>query len=254
MTDATPASASDRRPYVVLKDVHKSYGTHKVLNGIDLKINKSEIVCIIGPSGSGKSTILRCINALIPVDSGSIRVNGREVNDPNLDARDLRKHVGMVFQSYNLFPHRTVLQNVMMAPMQVQGRARDEVEAEAHRLLAKVRLSGKENAYPGELSGGQQQRVAIARSLCMRPDVMMFDEVTAALDPETVKEVLGTIREVAQEGMTCILVTHEMRFAREVSNTVHFTDKGRIVESNDPKSFFDDPQDERTRAFLDKVL
>ena len=245
------ASAS---PQVVLDGVRKSYGSFEVLRGISMSVARSEIVCIIGPSGSGKSTILRCINALVPINAGSIRVGAIEVNDPKLDELALRRQVGMVFQSYNLFPHRTVLQNVMMAPVQVLKQDRAEVETRARALLAKVRLQGKENAYPGELSGGQQQRVAIARSLCMNPDVMMFDEVTAALDPETVKEVLTTIREVARDGMTCLLVTHEMRFAREVADTVYFTDQGRIVESGPPKAFFDNPQDERTKAFLDKVL
>lgn len=250
---STATTANDT-PQVILQGVHKSYGNLEVLKGIDMSIRRSEIVSIIGPSGSGKSTILRCINALIPINAGSIKVAGIEVNDPKLDARALRRRVGMVFQSYNLFPHRTVLQNVMMAPLQVLKQDRGAVEQRARELLRKVRLSGKENAYPGELSGGQQQRVAIARSLCMNPEIMMFDEVTAALDPETVKEVLNTIRDVAAEGMTCMLVTHEMRFAREISDTVYFTDQGRIVESNNPEEFFSHPRDERTKAFLDKVL
>lgn len=240
--------------HVVLSEVHKSYGQFEVLRGIDISIRRSEIVSIIGPSGSGKSTILRCINALTPVNSGTITAAGIEVTAPRRNAQALRHKVGMVFQSYNLFPHKTVLQNVMMAPVQVLKRDRGEVEELARRLLGKVKLAEKENAYPGELSGGQQQRVAIARSLCMEPEVMMFDEVTAALDPETVKEVLNTIREVADEGMTCLLVTHEMSFAREVSDTVYFTDRGRIVESNEPNAFFGDPQDPRTREFLEKVL
>lgn len=241
-------------PLVVLDNVHKAYGLVEVLRGVDMTISRSEIVCIIGPSGSGKSTILRCINALTPIQSGSIRVGDIEVNDPALDTLKLRRRVGMVFQSYNLFPHRTVLQNVMMAPIQVLKQDKGEVEARARALLARVRLAGKEAAYPGELSGGQQQRVAIARSLCMNPDVMMFDEVTAALDPETVKEVLTTIRDVAKDGMTCILVTHEMRFAREVADHIYFTDHGRIVEHAAPAEFFDHPKDDRTKSFLDKVL
>jgi polar amino acid transport system ATP-binding protein len=249
MTDSQTPSA-----HVRLTDVHKSFGKTEVLRGISMSVARSEIVCLIGPSGSGKSTILRCINALTPTNTGSIKVDGIEVTDAKLDALALRRKVGMVFQSYNLFPHRTALQNIMMAPIQVLGEPRREVEVRARELLAKVRLEGKENAYPGELSGGQQQRVAIARALCMNPEVMMFDEVTAALDPEMVKEVLNTIRDVARDGMTCILVTHEMRFAREVANRIHFTDKGRIVESNTPQEFFDHPQDERTQAFLDKVL
>ncbi|WP_459742677.1 amino acid ABC transporter ATP-binding protein, partial [Pseudomonas sp. 3A(2025)] len=201
-----------------------------------------------------KSTVLRCINALTALDGGSIQVAGVRVDDRRLDAQALRRRVGIVFQGYNLFPHRTVLQNVMMAPIQVLGRKRGEVEVQARALLAKVRLDGKENAYPGELSGGQQQRVAIARSLCMQPEVMLFDEVTAALDPETVKEVLTVIQEIAAEGMTCLLVTHEMRFARQAADYVFFMDQGRVVEHADAESLFDRPQDPRTRAFLDKVL
>ncbi len=225
-----------------------------MLKGITFDVAKGGVVCIIGPSGSGKSTLLRLINALVPFERGSIRVEGREVRDPKLDKLALRRKVGMVFQQYNLFPHRTVLQNVMMAPIHVLGLPRAEVEETARRLLAKVRLSGKEHAYPGELSGGQQQRVAIARSLAMSPDIMLFDEVTAALDPETKKEVLVTIRELADEGMTCMLVTHEMGFAREVANHVYFTDHGVIVEHGSPAQFFRAPRDARTRAFLDQVL
>ncbi|MCG8157072.1 amino acid ABC transporter ATP-binding protein [Brenneria goodwinii] len=249
MTDTHTSPAQ-----VILTDVHKSFGKVEVLTSISLSVARSEIVCIIGPSGSGKSTLLRCINALAPVNSGSINVGGIEVNDPKLDALALRRKVGMVFQSYNLFPHRTVLENIMMAPTQVLKQPVREVEARARELLAKVHLSNKASAYPGELSGGQQQRVAIARALCMNPEVMMFDEVTAALDPEMVKEVLTTIQDVARDGMTCILVTHEMRFAREVADRIYFTDKGKIVESNTPQAFFDNPQDPRTQTFLEKVL
>ena len=190
------------QPIVALNDVHKSFGAVEVLKGVTFDVRKGEVICIIGPSGSGKSTLLRCINALVPINSGSIRVEGQEVHDPALDKLELRKKVGMVFQSYNLFPHKTALENMMMAPMLVLKRPKDEVEAQARRLIKKVRLEGKEAAYPGELSGGQQQRVAIARALAMNPDIMLFDEVTAALDPETVKEVLVTIRELAEEGMT----------------------------------------------------
>ncbi len=194
-------------PIVSLRDVHKSYGAYEVLKGISMDIMMGEVICIIGPSGSGKSTLIRCINALNDIQSGSIKVEGQEVNDPKLDKLALRKKVGMVFQQYNLFPHKTALQNVMMAPIKVLKQPRDEVKKRARMLLKKVRLEGKENAYPGELSGGQQQRVAIARSLAMNPQVMLFDEVTAALDPETVKEVLTTIKDLAADGMTCILVT-----------------------------------------------
>jgi polar amino acid transport system ATP-binding protein len=239
---------------IVIRDLHKSYGNIKVLDGIDLRVDKGKVACIIGPSGSGKSTLIRCINALTEFQQGSILVEGREINDPKLDKLALRRKVGMVFQQYNLFPHKTALQNVMMAPIHVLKQDRTEVERRARSLMAKVRLQGKENAYPGELSGGQQQRVAIARSLAMSPDVMLFDEVTAALDPETVKEVLVTIRELASDGMTCVLVTHEMKFARDVANQIVFIDHGRVVERGEPKSFFDHPQDERTSRFLDKVL
>jgi polar amino acid transport system ATP-binding protein len=237
-------------PLVSIRDVHKRFGETRVLNGVSMQVAKGEAICIIGPSGSGKSTLLRCINALVSVDSGRIAVGGIEVTDPKLDKVALRRRVGMVFQQYNLFPHRTALQNLMMAPVQVLRQDRAEVEARARALLRKVRLEGKENAYPGELSGGQQQRVAIARSLCMQPEVMLFDEVTAALDPETVKEVLVTIRELAEEGMTCLLVTHEMGFAREVADRIYFTDGGVIVEDGPPAAFFAAPKDPRTRAFL----
>ncbi|ODT19095.1 MAG: peptide ABC transporter ATP-binding protein [Alphaproteobacteria bacterium 64-6] len=242
------------QPIVSIKDVHKSFGPIEVLKGVSFNVRKGEVVCIIGPSGSGKSTLLRCINALVPIEKGSITVEGQEVHDAALDKLELRKKVGMVFQSYNLFPHKTALENVMMAPIHVLKRPREEVEAQARRLIKKVRLEGKEDAYPGELSGGQQQRVAIARSLAMNPDIMLFDEVTAALDPETVKEVLVTIRELAEEGMTCMLVTHEMGFAREVGDHIYFTDRGIIVEHGPPATFFSNASDPRTRAFLSQIL
>ncbi|HZS85057.1 MAG TPA: amino acid ABC transporter ATP-binding protein [Stellaceae bacterium] len=242
------------QPLVSLRDVHKSFGAVPVLKGISFDVMKGGVVCIIGPSGSGKSTLLRCINALVPIDRGSIRVEGQEVHDPKLDKLALRRKVGMVFQQYNLFPHRTALQNVMMAPIHVLKQDKAAVEARARALIQKVRLAGKEDAYPGELSGGQQQRVAIARSLAMNPDVMLFDEVTAALDPETVKEVLVTIRELAAEGMTCMLVTHEMGFAREIADHIYFTDRGVIVEHGPPKEFFSNARDPRTRQFLSQIL
>jgi polar amino acid transport system ATP-binding protein len=242
------------QPIVSLKDVHKSFGTVEVLRGVSIDVMKGEVICIIGPSGSGKSTLIRCINALNDIQKGSITVEGLEVNDAKLDKLALRKKVGMVFQQYNLFPHKTALQNVMMAPIKVLRQNRAEVEQRARGLIAKVRLEGKEAAYPGELSGGQQQRVAIARSLAMNPDVMLFDEVTAALDPETVKEVLTTIKDLAAEGMTCILVTHEMGFAREIADCVYFTDRGVIVESGPPATFFDKAQDPRTQQFLSQIL
>ena len=242
------------QPLVSLKDVHKTFGALTVLKGVTMDVMKGQVICIIGPSGSGKSTLLRCVNALVPIDSGSILVEGQEVNDPKLDKLALRRKVGMVFQQYNLFPHKTALDNVMMAPIHVLKRDLKEVEAQALALIAKVRLQGKEGSYPGELSGGQQQRIAIARSLAMNPDIMLFDEVTAALDPETVKDVLVTIRELAEDGMTCMIVTHEMGFAREVADQVYFTDGGVLVEHATPKEFFANPKDARTKRFLDQIL
>ena len=242
------------KPIVSLKDVRKSFGTLEVLKGVSIDVMKGEVICIIGPSGSGKSTLIRCINGLNDIQGGSIFVQGKEVHAANLDKLELRKKVGMVFQQYNLFPHKTALQNVMMAPLKVLKENKTDVESRARQLIKKVRLEGKEDSYPGELSGGQQQRVAIARSLAMNPDVMLFDEVTAALDPETVKEVLVTIRELAEDGMTCILVTHEMGFAREVADHIYFTDRGIIVEHGPPKTFFDNAQDPRTQEFLGQIL
>ncbi|MGB3178800.1 MAG: amino acid ABC transporter ATP-binding protein [Albidovulum sp.] len=242
------------QPIVSLKDVHKSFGNIEVLKGVSFDVMKGEVVCIIGPSGSGKSTLIRCINALNDIQSGSIMVEGLEVNSPNLDKLALRKKVGMVFQQYNLFPHKTAIENVMMAPVLVLKESPEEVEARARSLIKKVRLEGKEDAYPGELSGGQQQRVAIARSLAMNPDVMLFDEVTAALDPETVKEVLVTIKDLAAEGMTCMLVTHEMGFAKEIGDHIYFTDRGVIVEHGPPATFFEKATDPRTREFLSQIL
>ncbi len=242
------------QPIVSIRDVHKSFGDLEVLKGVSLDVMKGEVICIIGPSGSGKSTLIRCVNGLNDIQSGSITVLGQEVHDPKLDKLELRKKVGMVFQQYNLFPHKTALENVMMAPVLVLKQNRREVEVRARALMTKVRLQGKEDSFPGELSGGQQQRVAIARSLAMNPDVMLFDEVTAALDPETVKEVLITIRELAEEGMTCILVTHEMGFARELADHIYFTDRGVIVEHGPPATFFEEANDPRTREFLSQIL
>jgi polar amino acid transport system ATP-binding protein len=242
------------QPIVSLKDVHKSFGDLEVLKGITFDVMKGEVICIIGPSGSGKSTLIRCINALNDIQSGSIKFQGKEVHDPELDKLELRKKVGMVFQQYNLFPHKTALENVMMAPIKVLKQDQEEVENIARALIRKVRLVGKEDSYPGELSGGQQQRVAIARSLAMSPEIMLFDEVTAALDPETVKEVLVTIKELAAEGMTCILVTHEMGFAKELADHIYFTDNGVIVEHGPPNEFFNEAKDPRTKEFLSQIL
>ncbi|MXZ81454.1 MAG: amino acid ABC transporter ATP-binding protein [Gammaproteobacteria bacterium] len=242
------------QPVVSLKDVHKSFGDLEVIKGVSMEVMMGEVVCIIGPSGSGKSTLIRCINALNDIQSGSITVQGQEVHDPDLDKLELRKKVGIVFQQYNLFPHKTALENIMMAPLLVLKQPKEEVEKKAEQLLRKVRLQGKEHSYPGELSGGQQQRVAIARALAMSPDVMLFDEVTAALDPETVKEVLVTIKELAADGMTCILVTHEMGFAREIADHIYFTDHGIIVEHGPPATFFEQAKDPRTQEFLSQIL
>ncbi len=251
---ATNTGWTPDQPMVSIKDVHKSFGDLEVLKGVSMDIMKGECICIIGPSGSGKSTLIRCVNALNDIQAGSITVEGLEVNDPKLNKLELRKKVGMVFQQYNLFPHKTALQNIMMAPIHVLKQDEKEVAERARMLIKKVRLEGKEENYPGELSGGQQQRVAIARSLAMNPEVMLFDEVTSALDPETVKEVLFTIQELAEEGMTCILVTHEMGFARVVANHIYFTDLGVIVEHGAPKTFFDDAKDPRTKEFLSQIL
>ena len=240
--------------FIKVHDVYKSFGSSPVLRGVRLEVAKGEVACIIGPSGSGKSTILRCINALEPVDQGFIQVGDIQVTAKNLDMVALCHRVGMVFQQYNLFPHKTVLQNVSMAPIQVLRQNRAEVVDRARALLEKVKLAHRADAYPGELSGGQQQRVAIARALCMQPEAILFDEVTAALDPEMVGEVLTVIQEIAREGMTCVIVTHEMGFAREAANQMYFTDGGLIVETAPPARFFSDPQDERTRSFLSKVL
>ncbi|HCB32320.1 MAG: amino acid ABC transporter ATP-binding protein [SAR324 cluster bacterium] len=242
------------QPIVSLNNVYKSFGELEVLKGISFDVMKGEVICIIGPSGSGKSTLIRCINALNDINSGSIKVHGLEVNDSNLNKLELRKNVGMVFQQYNLFPHKTALENIMMAPELVLKEAKEDVLVKAQALIRKVRLEDKQNNYPAELSGGQQQRVAIARSLAMNPDVMLFDEVTAALDPETVKEVLVTIKELAAEGMTCILVTHEMGFARELADHIYFTDRGIIVEHGPPATFFKEAKDPRTKEFLSQIL
>jgi len=248
------AEWTEKEPIVSIRDVHKYFGELQVLKGVSLDVMKGEVVCVIGPSGSGKSTLIRCVNALNDIQGGTITVGGIDLTDPKLDKLALRKRVGMVFQQYNLFPHKTAIENIMMAPTLVLKENPEEVRQRARELMKKVRLEDKENAYPGELSGGQQQRVAIARSLAMNPDVMLFDEVTAALDPETVKEVLVTIKDLAQEGMTCILVTHEMGFAREVADHIYFTDNGVIVEHGPPATFFTEAKDPRTKEFLSQIL
>ncbi|QET05296.1 amino acid ABC transporter ATP-binding protein [Cupriavidus pauculus] len=241
---------------VALRDVHLAFDGTEVLKGIDVDVRRGEAVTIIGPSGSGKSTILRCMTGLLRPQRGSIRVGGTAVDALRTEAEliALRKRVGFVFQQYNLFPHLTVLENLVIAPMRVIGRERAETEHDAHTLLGKVGLAGKAGAYPGELSGGQQQRVAIARALAMRPELILFDEVTSALDPETVGEVLTVIRELVEDGLTCVLVTHEMRFAAEISHRIYFTEAGRIVEHGPPEQIFGQPVHDRTRAFLRRAL
>ncbi|NWD67295.1 amino acid ABC transporter ATP-binding protein [Pseudomonas gingeri] len=243
-------------PLVSLRDLHLSFGANAVLKGIDLEVQRGQAVSIIGPSGSGKSTILRCITGLLKPQRGTIRVGVTEVHQLQREAEliELRKRVGFVFQQYNLFPHLSVLDNLLIAPCKVLGRRRAEAEQEARQLLAKVRMEHKAEAFPGQLSGGQQQRVAIARALAMRPELILFDEVTSALDPETVGEVLTVIRELTEEGMTCVLVTHEMRFAEEISDLVYFTENGLIVESGSAHQVFQQPQSERTREFLRHAL
>ncbi|TAN30087.1 MAG: amino acid ABC transporter ATP-binding protein [Castellaniella sp.] len=241
---------------VTVQDVHQSFGGVEVLKGMSLVVPQGQVACVIGPSGAGKSTLLRCINGLVGIDRGSIRVGAFDVQKLRTDVQKiaLRKCVSMVFQQYNLFPHKTALQNVMMAPVHVLHEDRGEVRARALALLQKVGLLDKIDSYPGELSGGQQQRVAIARSLAMRPQVMLFDEITAALDPESVKDVLDVVRQLAGDGMTCILVTHEMRFAREAADIVYFTDGGIVVEAGPPSELFDHPSNQRTASFLSRVL
>jgi polar amino acid transport system ATP-binding protein len=247
---------STETPLVSLRDVHLSFASNPVLKGIDLDVQRGQAVSIIGPSGSGKSTILRCITGLLQPQRGTIRVGATEVRQLTREAEriELRKRVGFVFQQYNLFPHLSVLENLVIAPRKVLGRDRVEAEKEARALLAKVRMEHKADAYPGQLSGGQQQRVAIARALAMRPELILFDEVTSALDPETVGEVLTVIRELTEEGMTCVLVTHEMRFAEEISDVVYFTENGLIVEHGSAEQIFQQPTSERTREFLRHAL
>jgi polar amino acid transport system ATP-binding protein len=241
---------------VRLDGVHLAFGKTRVLRGIDLEVRRGQAVSIIGPSGSGKSTILRTITGLIQPSLGTIMVDGTEVRGLRSEAElnELRKRVGFVFQQYNLFPHLSVLENLVIAPIRVLHRPRAEAEREAHALLDKVRLADKAGAYPGELSGGQQQRVAIARALAMRPNLILFDEVTSALDPETVGEVLHTIRDLVREGMTCLLVTHEMQFAEEISDEIYLTEHGVIVEHGPPQQIFRAPVNERTNAFINRSL
>ncbi len=239
---------------VKIEDLHKSFDSNPVLKGINLDVCEGEVVCVIGPSGSGKSTMLRCINLLETPSQGTITVDGFNLTDKKADINKIRRNIGMVFQQFNLFPHLTVLQNIIMAPVDAKLMTKDEAKLEARRLLARVGLSDKINEYPQSLSGGQQQRVAIARALAMHPDVMLFDEPTSALDPEMVGEVLEVMKELANDGMTMICVTHEMGFAREVANRVVFVDEGIIMEEGTPEDIFGNPSNPRTISFLKKVL
>lgn len=239
---------------IEVRDLHKKYGELEVLKGVDASIKQSEVVCVIGPSGSGKSTFLRCLNMLEEKTSGTIIIDGRDLDDRKVDINDVRAEVGMVFQQFNLFPHRTVLENIMLAPQKVRRITKAEAEKRAYALLEKVGMSAKAYSYPRQLSGGQQQRVAIARALAMEPKIMLFDEPTSALDPELVGGVLEVMKELAREGMTMVVVTHEMGFAREVADRVLFMDKGYIMEEGEPEQIFLNAQNERTREFLNLVL
>lgn len=235
-------------------DLHKSFGDTEVLAGINCSIAESEVVCVIGPSGSGKSTFLRCLNLLEPITSGTVIVDGNDVTDRRINIDQVRTEIGMVFQQFNLFPHKSVIENIMLAPIKVRGLTKAEARERGRKLLAKVGLAEKEDAYPSQLSGGQQQRVAIARALAMEPKILLFDEPTSALDPELVGDVLAVMKQLAEEGMTMVVVTHEMGFAREVGDRVVFMDGGVVVEAGSPSDIFDAPQQARTREFLDKVL
>ncbi len=235
-------------------NLSKSFGHHEVLRSINLKIKPQEVVCIIGPSGSGKSTLLRCINLLEQPTSGKVIIEGVDILSPEVNINAIRQKVGIVFQSYNLFPHLTVEQNLILAPIRVQGRKKEEAIEKARKLLKRVGLEDKLHSYPDQLSGGQQQRVAIARALMMDPDVMLFDEVTSALDPELVKEVLDAMKELAAGGMTMVVVTHEMGFAREVADRIIFMDNGTIIEEGPPEKIFTNPENPRTKEFLSRVL
>ena len=237
-----------------VENLHKSFGDNEVLKGIDCDVEPSEVVCVIGPSGSGKSTFLRCLNMLEEITSGEVVIDGKNLTDRGTDINAVRTEIGMVFQQFNLFPHMSVLENISLAPQKVRRLSDEAVRERGLRLLEKVGLSDKADAYPNQLSGGQQQRVAIARALAMEPKMMLFDEPTSALDPELVGEVLAVMKQLAEEGMTMVVVTHEMGFASEVGDRVLFMDDGRIVEEGTPEQLFNSPKSERTQGFLNKVL
>ncbi|MBK1813476.1 amino acid ABC transporter ATP-binding protein [Clostridium sp. YIM B02505] len=239
---------------IKVNGLKKHFGKLEVLKGIDLYVSQGEVLCLIGPSGSGKSTLLRCLNRLEDIDGGSVLIDGEAINDSRIDINKVREKIGMVFQSFNLFPHLNVIDNITLSPVELKKMSKADAKKKALELLEKVGLSSKANEYPDNLSGGQKQRVAIARALAMNPEIMLFDEPTSALDPEMVGEVLQVMKELANEGMTMIVVTHEMGFAREVADRVIFMDGGYIVEQGDPKDIFSNPQNDRTKDFLNKVL
>ena len=240
--------------FLEIEGVHKRFGANQVLRGVDLHVDEHDVVCLIGPSGCGKSTLLRCINALEDIDEGAIRVDGEQASGRGVDLDGLRQEVGIVFQSFNLFPHMTVLENVTLAPRKVLGLARKDAAERAVALLARIGLDAKAGDYPDRLSGGQQQRVAIVRALAMQPRLLLLDEITSALDPELVSEVLNIVRELATEGMTMLLATHEMGFARDISSKVCFLDEGVIREEGPPEQIFGEPRNERTRTFLKRII
>jgi polar amino acid transport system ATP-binding protein len=237
-----------------LEDVHKSYDDLEVLKGIDISVADHEVICLIGASGSGKSTMLKCVNLLEPIDRGRIFVEGEEITAEGVDVNRIRRHIGIVFQAFNLFPHMSVLRNITLAPMKVLGLSKEQAETEAAELLKRFGLVDKKDEYPDRLSGGQQQRAAIVRALAMNPDIMLLDEITSALDPELVAEVLNVIRGQAQVGMTMVIATHEMGFARDIANRVCFLDAGVILEEGPPEQIFSEPQNPRTRAFLQRII
>jgi polar amino acid transport system ATP-binding protein len=240
--------------FLEIDGVHKRFGANHVLRGVDLQVDQHEVVCLIGPSGCGKSTLLRCVNALEDIDGGTVRIDGEQASGRGVDLDGLRQDVGIVFQSFNLFPHMTVLDNVTLAPRKVIRLPRAEAEARAHTLLSRVGLDDKASDYPDRLSGGQQQRVAIVRALAMQPRLLLLDEITSALDPELVSEVLDIVRDLKAEGMTMLLATHEMGFAREVASKVCFLDEGIVCEEGPPERIFADPQNDRTRNFLKRII
>jgi polar amino acid transport system ATP-binding protein len=239
---------------LLLENVHKSFGENEVLKGIDLTVEPHEVVCLIGASGSGKSTLLRCVNLVEPIDAGRVVVEGEEITAEGVDANRIRRRIGIVYQSYNLFPHMTVLRNITLAPREALKQDRTQAEENARKLLERFGLLDKQNEYPDRLSGGQQQRVAIVRALAMRPHLMLLDEVTSALDPELVAEVLAVIKELAREGMTMLIATHEMSFARDIADRVCFLDAGHILEQGPPDRIFTSPEHPRTRQFLGRII